>query len=390
MRGAGGPPIRALLVEDDEDQRAILQLLLERLGCEVTTAADGRDGLEIFLEDRPELVLTDWQMPLVSGVQLIQAIRQSLRHQDYCYAILMTASADSEAITQGLASGADSFLRKPVDELELRLGLEAARRVIQLRRHLRRRDERLRRAHNDLRDAFRQMRGDLEAAAIAQAELLPEAVITAPGLRCEWLFRPAAQVGGDMLGLRKLPDGRLFFYQFDVTGHGVRSALLASSLHADLQRAAKQADPLQIVRDLNSRLLERPSDEASATLLCGLADGATGEACMVRAGHSYPLVVRSGGTVETLTDGGLPLGYLDWSDYPIMQIQLSPGDRLVVYSDGLDEQVEENGHSLAALLTSAGNEPLARTIRRLDRARRLTTQADDATVMLIERSVASC
>jgi serine phosphatase RsbU (regulator of sigma subunit) len=170
----------------------------------------------------------------------------------------------------------------------------------------------------------------------------------------------------------------------------VRSALLASSLHADLQRAAKQADPLQIVRDLNSRLLERPSDEASATLLCGLADGATGEACMVRAGHSYPLVVRSGGTVETLTDGGLPLGYLDWSDYPIMQIQLSPGDRLVVYSDGLDEQVEENGHSLAALLTSAGNEPLARTIRRLDRARRLTTQADDATVMLIERSVASC
>jgi sigma-B regulation protein RsbU (phosphoserine phosphatase) len=327
-------------------------------------------------------------MPVVSGVQLIQAIRKSLRHQDYCYAILMTASADGEAITEGLASGADSFLRKPVQEIELRLGLEAARRIIQLRRHLRRRDERLRRAHNDLRVAFRQMRGDLEAAATAQAELLPEPVIAAPGLRCEWLFRPAAQVGGDMLGIKELPDGRLFFYQFDVTGHGVRSALLASSLHADLQRAAELADLPQIVRDLNRRLLERPSDEASATMVCGLADGRTGKVCIVRAGHSYPLIVRANGAVETLDPGGLPLGFLEWSDYPSVSLELNPGDRLVVHSDGLEEQVEENGETLAGLLTRARSEPLAHTIRRLDRARSLNAGADDATVMLIERSAA--
>jgi sigma-B regulation protein RsbU (phosphoserine phosphatase) len=236
-----------------------------------------------------------------------------------------------------------------------------------------------------LRDAIRQMRGDLEAAATAQAELLPQRGIGVPGLSCEWLFRPAAEVGGDMLGLLPLPNGKLFFYQFDVTGHGVRSALLASSLHADLQRAATQAEPADIVRDLNRRLLERPSDEASATLVCGVADGVSGDVYMVRAGHALPLVIRKSGSVDSIDEGGMPLGFLEWSDYPTISLRLEKGDRLAIHSDGLQEQVEEEGHLLAQLLSGSRELPLAQAISSVDRARRSTLGNDDATLMLIER-----
>jgi sigma-B regulation protein RsbU (phosphoserine phosphatase) len=377
--------LRALLVEDDEDQRMILELLLRQLGCEVIIAADGREGLELFSQHRPDLVVTDWQLPYCSGVELTQAIRSQLGRQDYCYIILMTARPDISAITEGLQGGADSFLTKPVQELELSLGIEAARRILKLRRHLRRRNERLRRAHEEIRSAIRQLRSDLDAAAMAQAELLPARGTGVPGLSCEWLFDPAAQVGGDMLGLVPLANDRMFFFQFDVTGHGVRAALLASSLHADLHRAAESADPEVIVADINRRLAERPSDESSATMVCGVADGLSGRVRLVRAGHPYPIVIRADGTVEEVQEGGLPLGYLSRSWYQSCEVQLGRGDRLAIHSDGLDEQLWGEGLQLADMLSSLSARPLPALVAAVDEARTMGEADDDATLMLIER-----
>jgi sigma-B regulation protein RsbU (phosphoserine phosphatase) len=377
--------LRALLVEDDEDQRMILELLLRRLGCEVLTAVDGREGLELFSQHRPELVVTDWQMPHCSGIELTQAIRAQLGRQDYCYIILMTARPDLSAITEGLQGGADSFLTKPVQELELSLGIEAARRILQLRRHLRRRDRRLRRAHDEIRSAIRQLRGDLDAAAMAQAELLPAPGASVPGLSCEWLFDPAAQVGGDMLGLVPLADDRLFFFQFDVTGHGVRAALLASSLHADLHRAAGTAEPEGIVAEINRRLAQRPSDESSATMVCGVADGRSGRVRLVRAGHPYPMIIRADGAVEEVQEGGLPLGYLSQSWYQVCEVQLGHGDRLAIHSDGLEEQLWCEGLQLTDMLSSLSPRPLPAVVAAVDEARTTRQADDDATLLLIER-----
>ena len=113
-----------LIVDDDRDVREIVAFKLGRLGYEVITASDGATGLDAWTQLRPDLVLADWVMPKVSGVELCRQIRDGSEHAD-TPVILLTARSRDADIRVGLDAGADDYIVKPFSPNELASRVEA-------------------------------------------------------------------------------------------------------------------------------------------------------------------------------------------------------------------------------------------------------------------------
>lgn len=137
---------KLLLVDDDEDCRRITRHLLNRAGYDVIEADDGLYGYERVLDDEPGMIVTDWDMPRLSGLDLIRRIR-SAKLAWYPYIILVTASENAEL---GLDSGADDFLSKPIREDQLLPRVRAGERIVSLQSRLNDQNQQLNRANHRL------------------------------------------------------------------------------------------------------------------------------------------------------------------------------------------------------------------------------------------------
>lgn len=126
---------RVLLVEDDPTARFILSERLSDSGYEVSQAEDGLQALEILNNDDVALVVSDWMMPEMDGIELCRRIKNDPR-LDHCYFIIMSARDEEAGWTQGLAAGADDYLSKPVSEQEMLARLRVGERVLAQQRSL--------------------------------------------------------------------------------------------------------------------------------------------------------------------------------------------------------------------------------------------------------------
>lgn len=121
----------ALLVDDDEIALAMLEHTLQRSGFEVITASNGREALEILRTRQVRLVISDWDMPGLTGLELCRAVRSG-EFEHYIYFVLLTSHRGNDEIVQGLAAGADDFIVKPFHPPELILRVRAGERILGL------------------------------------------------------------------------------------------------------------------------------------------------------------------------------------------------------------------------------------------------------------------
>jgi sigma-B regulation protein RsbU (phosphoserine phosphatase) len=129
--------MRILIVEDDIDGSATLQELLERDGHEVAAAANGLEAWQKFQGGNFSVLISDWAMPELGGIELCRRIRAA-ELQDYCYIILLTALSGKANYIEAMNAGADDFISKPYDPDELKARLIAAGRIVRLKEHLKR------------------------------------------------------------------------------------------------------------------------------------------------------------------------------------------------------------------------------------------------------------
>ncbi len=127
--------MKILAVEDDPVSRRILTATLERLGHEVTVAQDGQEAWTQFATAPTEVVITDWMMPRMDGIELTRRIRAS-HGERYAYIIMLTALRGRTSYLDGMAAGADDFVTKPFDKEELQARLRVAERVLGLQREV--------------------------------------------------------------------------------------------------------------------------------------------------------------------------------------------------------------------------------------------------------------
>lgn len=129
--------MKILIAEDDAISRMVLVSRLKRLGHEVQAARDGRDAWLHYMLDHPRLVVTDWMMPEMSGLELCQKIRASKRRH-YAYIIMLTALSGKERFLEGLKAGADDFVTKPIEPKELEARVKVAERILGLQAEIHR------------------------------------------------------------------------------------------------------------------------------------------------------------------------------------------------------------------------------------------------------------
>jgi sigma-B regulation protein RsbU (phosphoserine phosphatase) len=388
------------LADDDPLMREFLAAVLSSLGYAVTVAGDGREALDVLERSPINLVLTDWMMPEVDGAELCRRVR-ARRTGQYTYIILLTGRQDSAALVEGMEAGADDFLTKPPDINELRVRLRAGERVLRLERQLARRNLKLEAANQRLREAYRRIERDLVAAAQAQRRLLPRPGRLG-GLDYDWLFVPSSHVGGDTFNLVQRGPSDVAFYQIDVAGHGVPAALLSFTLQRMLSAAElgigsgpqRWDDPVEIVGELNRRFQTDAEDTTYFTMVYGAVDTATGAVTVTQAGHPPPLHVTRGG-VSLVGEGGPVVGLFPDPGYEGMSLALGPGDRLVLYSDGVIECADERGElfseeRLMDVAAETAGLPLTEAVatlgRRLEAWRGAPAYEDDVSVLVIERT----
>jgi sigma-B regulation protein RsbU (phosphoserine phosphatase) len=201
---------------------------------------------------------------------------------------------------------------------------------------LHRRDEILRRH-------LQQIDEELRLAARLQQDFLPKQLPEVGPVRFHTLFRPAGYVSGDLYDVIRLDETRIGFYIADAVGHGVPAALLTMFIKQALITKEITAtgyrilSPSESLERLNQTLVEQNLAHATfATALYGVIDINTLEVTVARAGHPAPIILRADKTVEGLQpDGGL-LGVFPGETYPSATARLAPGDRLLVYTDGIE------------------------------------------------------
>ncbi|MCU0873052.1 MAG: response regulator [Pirellulaceae bacterium] len=125
--------MKVLVVDDDAISRKLLRTYLEKWGYQVTQAEDGAVGWSLFQTDDFPLVIADWMMPEMDGVELVRRIRAHER-PGFVYCILLTARSHKEDLVEGMDAGADDFLSKPFDRDELRVRLREGERIVTLER----------------------------------------------------------------------------------------------------------------------------------------------------------------------------------------------------------------------------------------------------------------
>ncbi|MGE0669147.1 MAG: PP2C family protein-serine/threonine phosphatase [Sphingomonadales bacterium] len=367
-----GKPLSLLIVDDDELFGEYLTLEMEALGCLVTRVEDGDTALDLLSRQSFDVLITDWQMPRMNGIELVLRARAILPPDDFIHIILMTARGETRTIHEALAAGVDDFIYKPLERIQIELRISSARRTVELQRRLKRRNRHLNDANKRTREAYRRIRDDLEAAGDLQRRLLPPPGASG-GLQWAWSYEPALEIGGDTLGLVPLGEGEALVFLADVRGHGVPAALESFHLHHRMQQLSP-ADPAALseaVATLN-REIEAQDRDSYFTLICGLVSAPRGRAWMIRAGHPSPIRVGSNGSVAPCeVEGGYPVGMFPLADYPVTEVPLAPGDRLIMYSDGVTDCRGIDGQAfgqerLEALLAGAAGGNLEALVARIE------------------------
>jgi sigma-B regulation protein RsbU (phosphoserine phosphatase) len=346
-----GPIRRVLVVDDSRMQRRILVASLKRWGFEVWEAEDGHQALEICAADPPELILSDWMMPGMSGLELCKAFR-ALPHDGYGYFILLTSKSESAEVTRGLDAGADDFLTKPVNADELRARINAGDRILGMQRQLSDKNRMITDTLGRLQDAYDVIDRDLIQARKIQQSLVPELERDFGASRVGLLLKPCGHIGGDLVGMFSPGADRVGFYAIDVSGHGITSAMMTARLGSYLsgqypdQNIAMERrfgafyalrQPAEVADLLNARLLADTGNEEYFTMVYGIADLRSGQVRLVQAGHPPPLILPASGPVRQVGSGGMPIGLLADARWDQIELRLEPGDRLLFYSDGFSE-----------------------------------------------------
>lgn len=183
----------------------------------------------------------------------------------------------------------------------------------------------------------------LRLAGLVQQDFLPTQLPSTDEVQWATVFLPAEWVSGDIYDIVRIDEQHIGFYVADVVGHGMPAALLTIFLkQALLMRETYESNyhifpPAEVLKNLNMRMAaQKLSGYQFATCCYCLLNIKTLQLTFARAGHPYPILIRGGQQLEQLEIRGSLLGVFEQAEYTQQTVQLQPGDKLLLYSDGAE------------------------------------------------------
>lgn len=329
--------MKVLVVDDQELNRTLLQFLLEEDGYEVVIATNGQEAIECFDEVLPDLVLLDVVMPVMDGYETAPVIKKKAGEL-YLPIIFITALDDQASLKRCLEVGGDDFLNKPFDKVILSAKIRAHARIralsyktLEQKKQLEYHQNQINREHEIVDHVFRNA---------LQDNFTDKDIIN-------FYLSPHSMFNGDVLLVTPNPVGGIYMLMGDFTGHGLSAAIGALPLSKTFYSMAKKGLSVgDMAIELNNQLLQLLPDDmfCAATIL---EMNSSGKSISVWIGGMPDtfLVHPDGSLKKIINSQHMALGVLDDSEFEntVINIETTPGDRVILYTDGIIESVDMAG-----------------------------------------------
>ncbi len=324
-----------ILVVDDEPD--LEHLVRQRMRRDVRDglysfafAHNGVEALELLNQDQDiDMVLTDINMPQMDGLTLLEQIPKV---DPDVRSVIVSAYGDMKNIRTAMNRGAFDFITKPIDFQDLRVTINRTLRQLTLWREA-----------LASRDKLVVLQNELQVASQMQQSILPTSFPEKPGYQVFGNMEPAREVGGDFFDVVVLDHGRIGLAIADVSDKGVPAALFMMSSRTLLKGAAiGSLEPGEVLGEVNRLLEEDNNVTMFVTMFYAVFDPANGQLAYANGGHNSPLIIHVDGSSTLLPQtGGIALGVMPDICYEQNVITLSPGEILVLYTDGVTEAMNE-------------------------------------------------
>ncbi len=336
-------PTRLLTIEDDLSVRTGIVAYLEDSGYRVLEADTGSQGLAVFHQERPDVVLCELQLPGMSGLDMLSIIAKSA--PEIPIIVVSGVSLIGDAV-QALQNGAWDFLTKPITDMGiLESAVERALERVRLVRENQEYHHKLESLNWKLSRSLEQLKQDEEAGRKIQERLLPEDDKHIGPFRFRRRQFPSMYLCGDFVDYFAIDEHHTGFYMTDVSGHDAASAFVTVMLKtligkyrdALLQESDRTIlHPERVLQRLNQDLARQELDKY-CTMFFGVLDHAANRLHYASAGqYPYPVMIE-GNELHALSTRSRPIGLFDDASYQIREYDLQERFGLVLVSDGVLE-----------------------------------------------------
>lgn len=326
---------KILLIDDDAAIQIVLKKLLIAQGYEVIVAGNGREGTKLAAEHQPAVIICDWMMPGMDGLEACRRIKAD-PELAAVYFILLTSRNTVEDRVRGLDNGADDFLCKPIELDELTARVRAGLRLYQI--------------NQDLQAQKRMLESEFNEAAEYVRSLLPPPITG--NLKIDSRFIPSRQLGGDCFDYYWLDPDYLAIYLLDVSGHGLGAALPSISvlnlLRSQSMDGVNFYQPDSVLRVLNETFQMDNQNDKFFTIWYGVYNQVKRQLIYSSAGHppaillSQPTWGKASATL--LKTSSMPIGMLPDTRFVNQRCTIAPSSVLYIFSDGVYEIMQPDGN----------------------------------------------
>jgi sigma-B regulation protein RsbU (phosphoserine phosphatase) len=331
---------RILIADDQQDVLDALRLLLKGHGYNIETVNSPAELLAAVARQEFDILLIDlnYARDTTSGREGLDVLSRLREIDDAPPVVAMTGWATVGLAVEAMQYGVSDFVEKPWTNTRL---LEILQKQIGLgreRREQRAREAEAKKAQQEAILHQQEQEREIAEAKAIQEKLLPREIPQMPGYEVASAWQSARLVGGDYFDILPLDDRTLGLCIADVAGKGMPAALLMSNLQAAVRGLSSPSlAPNLLCSRLNSIVYRNTDSDRFITFFYAQLDGPTRRLAYVNAGHNAPFVVRSDGSHERLREGGTVLGVFASRDYEMGLAQLSSGDRVILFTDGVTE-----------------------------------------------------
>ena len=337
---------RILIADDQQDVLDALRLLLKGHGYCIETVNSPADLLAAVARQEFDILLIDlnYARDTTSGREGLDVLSELREIEDPPPVVAMTGWATVGLAVEAMQYGVSDFVEKPWTNTRL---LEILHKQIGLgreRRESRRRASEEARAREEALIHQQEQEREISEAKAIQEKLLPREIPQMPGYEIASAWQSARLVGGDYFDIIPLDEKTRGICIADVAGKGMPAALLMSNLQAAVRGLSSlSVAPNLLCSRLNSIVYRNTDSDRFITFFYAQLEGPTRRLVYVNAGHNAPFVVRADGSHERLRDGGPVLGVFASRNYEMGSAQLSPGDRVILFTDGVTEACNLEG-----------------------------------------------
>lgn len=332
-----------LLVDDDKNILFLISEALKKFKYDLTLATGGEKALEILQENEFDLIISDLQMPKVSGIDILSVVKEKYTDTEV---LLVTGYGSIKTAVKAMKLGAFEYLSKPVNVEELRHKVTQALQRKELKIKLAKQQKALDKYHE-------MIQRDLKLAEQIHQSLVPQ-IYKNEKIEIGVKYLPMIGLGGDFADIYYDGEKYIYLTLIDVTGHGISAALLVNRICSEVRKLVREnLQPAQILYDLNNFIMD-VFDQTGMFLTTFTTRINTDNYEFSYAGSAHPALVlwkNEKNRFEKLSSQNVIIGFerKDANEFIQETVQLKSGDKLFLYTDGIVEAENENKKALGII-----------------------------------------